>query len=158
MPWAKITVRFACYAFPIGSVTIGYEDDAVVFLKLEQDSDIPDEPSPFSDHVAAELREYFEGKRTSFSFPIRLIGTAFQKAVWEQLQKIPYGQTRTYGEIASAIGRPKASRAIGTACNQNPIWIAVPCHRVIGKRGTLTGYAGGLDLKQKLLELEKENT
>ena len=157
MPWAKITVRFACYAFPIGSVTIGYEDDAVVFLKFGRDTDIPDDTSSFSDHVAAELEEYFEGTRTSFSFPIQLVGTAFQKAVWEELQKIPYGQTRTYGEIASAIGRPKAARAVGIACGKNPVWIVVPCHRVIGKNDTLTGYAGGLDLKQKLLELEKEN-
>lgn len=158
MPWVKNMPRFACYSFPIGLVNVGYEDDAVVFLKLEQDSDIPHEPSPFSDHVAMELQEYFEGKRTRFTFPIRLDGTAFQKAVWEELLKIPYGQTRTYGQIASAIGKPKASRAVGIACSRNPVWIAVPCHRIIGKNNTLTGYAGGLDLKQKLLDLEKANT
>ena len=150
--------RFASYSFPIGTVTVGYEDGAVVFLKLGRNSDIPEDPSPFSDHVAAELCEYFEGKRASFSFPVRLDGTAFQQSVWEELLKIPYGQTRTYGEIASAIGRPKAARAVGIACGKNPVWIVVPCHRVIGKNDTLTGYAGGLDLKQKLLDLEKSNT
>ena len=150
--------HFASYAFPIGSVTVGYEDDAVVFLKFGQNPDISDEPSHCSDRAAAELREYFQGKRTSFTFPIRLDGTAFQKAVWEELLKIPFGQTRTYGQIASVIGKPKAARAVGIACGKNPVWIAVPCHRVIGKNDTLTGYAGGLELKQKLLDLENVNT
>jgi O-6-methylguanine DNA methyltransferase len=144
----------ARYSFPIGSVTVGYEDDAVVSLKISPSAGVSDNPSLFSDQVAMELQEYFQGKRTRFTFPLRLDGTDFQKAVWQELLRIPYGQTRTYGQVASAIGRPKASRAVGIACSKNPIWIAVPCHRVIGKNNALTGYAGGLDLKQKLLDLE----
>ena len=144
----------ASYSFPIGSVTVGYEDDAVVSLKIGPCADVSDNPSLFSDQVALELQEYFDGKRTHFTFPLRLDGTDFQKAVWQELLRIPYGQTRTYSQIAAAIGRPKASRAVGIACSKNPIWIAVPCHRVIGKNNALTGYAGGLDLKQRLLDLE----
>ena len=144
----------ASYSFPIGSLTVGYEDGAVVSLKIAKDTVAPNDPSTFSDQVAMELREYFEGKRTCFTFPLRLNGTDFQKAVWQALLRIPYGQTRTYSQIASAIGRPDASRAVGIACGKNPVWIAVPCHRVIGKNNALTGYAGGLDLKQKLLDLE----
>lgn len=148
-------IRYACYRFAIGRITVGCEDDAVVYLKIGMDSSFPHNPSPLSDLVAEEIGEYLSGDRTEFSFPIRLTGTVFQKTVWETLRRIPYGQTRTYGQIAAAIGRPKASRAVGIACSKNPIWIAVPCHRVIGKNNTLTGYAGGLDLKQKLLDLEK---
>ena len=144
----------ASYSFPIGSVTVGYEDGAVVSLKIGHSADVSDNPSLFSDQVAMELQEYFEGKRTRFTFPLCLDGTDFQKTVWQALLGIPYGQTRTYSQVAAAIGRPKASRAVGIACSKNPIWIAVPCHRVIGKNNALTGYAGGLDLKQKLLDLE----
>lgn len=148
----------ARYSFPIGSVTVGYEDGAVISLKISENSPVSGVSSLFSDQVALELQEYFDGKRTHFTFPLRLDGTDFQKAVWQELLRIPYGQTRTYSQIAAAIGRPKASRAVGIACSKNPIWIAVPCHRVIGKNNTLTGYAGGLDLKQKLLNLEKVNS
>ena len=147
----------ASYSFPIGSVTVGYEDDAVVSLKISPSAGVSDNPSLFSDQVAAELQEYFQGKRTRFTFPLRLDGTDFQKAVWQELLRIPYGQTRTYSQIAAAIGRPKASRAVGMACNKNPIWIAIPCHRVLGKNASLTGYAGGLELKRKLLELEQNH-
>ena len=135
-------------------MTVGYEDGAVISLKISENSDISGVSSLFSDQVALELQEYFDGKRRCFTFPIRPEGTDFQKAVWQELLRIPYGQTRTYSQIASAIGRPKASRAVGIACGKNPIWIAVPCHRVIGKNNALTGYAGGLDLKQRLLDLE----
>ena len=145
----------ARYSFPIGSVTVGYEDGAVISLKISENSPVSGVSSLFSDQVALELQEYFDGKRTLFTFPLRLDGTDFQKAVWQELLRIPYGQIRTYSQIAAAIGRPKASRAVGIACSKNPIWIAVPCHRVIGKNNTLTGYAGGLDLKEKLLDLEK---
>lgn len=104
-----------------------------------------------------ELSEYFEGKRKTFSVPIAPNGTEFQKKVWEQLRTIPYGQTRTYGEIAEAIENAKASRAVGGANNKNNILILIPCHRVIGKNGSLVGFACGLEIKQKLLELEKSN-
>lgn len=102
-----------------------------------------------------ELNEFFEGKRKSFSFLIKLNGTEFQKSVWNELMKIPYGETRTYKEIAISIGNPKACRAVGLANNKNPLPIIVPCHRVIGSNGTLTGYAYGLNMKEILLNLEK---
>ncbi|MGA9508472.1 MAG: methylated-DNA--[protein]-cysteine S-methyltransferase [Candidatus Sulfotelmatobacter sp.] len=113
------------------------------------------EPSPraMSDYIC-ELEEYFAGKRRKFSFPLDLRGTDFQVACWHALLAIPYGETRTYADIASTIGKPKAFRAVGMANNRNPIAIVVPCHRVIASDGTLCGYGGGLDLKRKLLELE----
>lgn len=101
-----------------------------------------------------QLKEYFAGKRTKFFVPVILDGTAFQKKVWRELQKIHYGQTATYGEIARRIDRPKAARAVGGACNKNKIPIIIPCHRVIGSSGSLVGFAGGLSLKSKLLQLE----
>lgn len=107
--------------------------------------------------AARELNEYFAGKRTEFTFPMRAEGTPFQLKVWQALREIPFGQTRTYGEIASTIGQAKASRAVGMACNRNPIMIAVPCHRVVGAKGALVGYAYGTDTKGKLLTLERES-
>ncbi len=101
-----------------------------------------------------ELTEYFAGKRRQFSFPIDLRGTPFQLSCWRALLKIPYGETRTYRDIARAVGLPQAFRAVGMANNRNPIAIVVPCHRVIASDGTLCGYGGGLDLKRRLLELE----
>ena len=104
--------------------------------------------------AAEQLEAYLEGKRKSFDLPLAPEGTAFEKAVWEALQGIPYGETRTYGEIAAQIGRPTASRAVGRANNRNPISIVIPCHRVLGADGSLVGYAGGLELKLRLMALE----
>lgn len=101
-----------------------------------------------------ELEEYFAGKRREFTFPLDLRGTDFQLACWRALLAIPYGETRTYADIARAVGKPNAFRAVGMANNRNPIAIVVPCHRVIASDGTLCGYGGGLDVKRKLLELE----
>lgn len=101
-----------------------------------------------------ELEEYFAGHRRHFTFPLDLRGTDFQKACWHALLKIPYGETRTYADIARAVGKSNAFRAVGMANNRNPIAIVVPCHRVIASDGTLCGYGGGLDVKRKLLELE----
>jgi len=106
--------------------------------------------------VATQLQEYFSGIRKDFDLTLAPKGTPFQKLVWRELTNIPYGQTRTFGEIAAAIGKPGAARAVGMACNRNPIWLLIPCHRVVGRNGALTGYAGGLDMKCKLLELEQE--
>ncbi len=111
----------------------------------------------FIKQAADQLEEYFMGKRTVFDFPLDMKGTAFQKQVWEALYRIPYGETRSYQEIAFEIGRPKATRAVGMACHVNPVVIAVPCHRVIGKNGSLTGFGGGLDRKMFLLKLERTN-
>ncbi|WP_312088699.1 methylated-DNA--[protein]-cysteine S-methyltransferase [Megamonas funiformis] len=105
-----------------------------------------------------QLDEYFQGKRTIFSLPFKLTGTPFQLAVWKELQNIPYGKTTSYKEIAQKINKPKACRAVGMANNKNPLPIIIPCHRVIGSNGKLIGYAGGLNLKNYLLELEKSHT
>ena len=111
---------------------------------------------PVLDEAARQLTEYFAGQRTVFTLPLRPQGTAFQQAVWREMAKIPYGQTRTYGQLAAAIGRPKASRAVGGACHRNPLGIVLPCHRVVGANGSLTGYAGGLAVKEFLLQLEQQ--
>ncbi|MDO5715022.1 MAG: methylated-DNA--[protein]-cysteine S-methyltransferase [Tissierellia bacterium] len=104
-----------------------------------------------------ELLQYFEGKRTVFSLPLYQEGTAFQQKVWNALKKIPYGKTATYSEIAALIGHPKAFRAVGNANNKNKLPIFIPCHRVIGKGGSLTGYRYGLEMKRQLLRLEGAN-
>lgn len=106
--------------------------------------------------AARELREYFSGTRRAFTLPLAPAGTEFQKKVWKALQTIPYGQTRTYKQIAIQIGHNQSFRAVGMANNRNPIVVIVPCHRVVGYDGTLTGYAGGLDIKERLLTLEKQ--
>jgi len=101
-----------------------------------------------------QIEEYLQGRRTAFDFPLDLSGTDFQVAVWRELLRIPYGQTRTYGEIAKKLGKPRAARAVGMANHDNRIPIVVPCHRVVGHDGSLTGYAGGLHMKRQLLEIE----
>lgn len=111
--------------------------------------------TPLIRKAAEQLMEYLAGKRKAFDLPLEPEGTPFQKAVWKALTGIPYGKTRTYKDIAESIGNPKACRAVGMANNKNPIAILIPCHRVIGAGGKLVGYAGGLDIKKKLLDLEK---
>lgn len=113
-----------------------------------------EEESPLLRAARTQLLEYLSGARRSFDLPLDPAGTDFQRSVWEALRAIPYGQTRTYGEIAAAVGRPRAVRAVGQANHVNPLPIFIPCHRVVGKNGALTGYAGGLDLKGALLALE----
>ena len=115
------------------------------------------ESSPVLDMAMQQLDAYFNGKLQQFTVPFELQGTAFQKTVWEALCTIPYGTVVSYQDIAIAIGNPKAVRAVGMANNKNPISIIIPCHRVIGKQGSLTGYAGGLDKKQWLLSHERSN-
>ncbi len=111
--------------------------------------------SPLLTEAKKQLDEYFAGKRKIFSLPLSFRGTSFQIRVWEALQTIPYGETWYYGQLAEAVGNPKACRAVGMANNRNPLPILIPCHRVIGKNGSLTGYGGGLDIKEKLLALEQ---
>lgn len=113
-----------------------------------------DDALPVLVRARAQLAEYFFGKRTRFDLPLRPEGTAFQQAVWRALLKVPFGETSTYGALAATIGRPGAARAVGAAVGANPIAVVVPCHRIIGADGTLTGYAGGLARKTKLLALE----
>lgn len=105
-----------------------------------------------------QLMEYFEGKRTTFDVPIRLDGTSFQTKVWEELRKIPYGETRSYGEIAKQVGVPKGARAVGGANHNNPVLIIVPCHRVIGSSGALVGFGAGIPVKELLLKLENQES
>ena len=112
--------------------------------------------TPFLKEVAHQLEEYFNGQRKQFQLPLAPQGTDFQQKVWRELQAIPYGETRSYKEIAHRIGNPKACRAVGQANNRNPISIIIPCHRVIGHSGELVGYGGGLEIKQFLLELERK--
>ncbi len=143
--------------YPIGA--LGLMDDGQglsrVFLREEgAESGIPEGETPLTRQAAAELDEYFAGKRTAFTVPLSPHGTDFQQAVWEALRAIPYGRTRTYGEIAVAVGRPRAARAVGMANHDNPLLIFTPCHRVVGKNGALTGFACGLEVKRWLLELE----
>jgi O-6-methylguanine DNA methyltransferase len=113
--------------------------------------DLDAEPLPA---LRAQLAEYLAGRRRAFDLPLDLAGTKFQRLCWQELQRIPYGTTCTYGEMARRIGRPAAVRAVGQANHDNPIGVIVPCHRVIGANGSLTGYGGGLDMKRTLLELE----
>ncbi|WP_033441139.1 methylated-DNA--[protein]-cysteine S-methyltransferase [Saccharothrix sp. NRRL B-16314] len=114
----------------------------------------PEDPSPFED-VTKQLAEYFDGARTSFDLPLELVGTPFQRTVWEALREIPHGETVSYGELAQRLGRPSAARAVGLANGRNPIGIIVPCHRVVGSSGSLTGYGGGLERKRQLLDFEQ---
>lgn len=116
-------------------------------------SELKYEPSALTDAIN-QLEEYFEGNRHTFELSLYLCGTPFQLKVWDALQEIPYGETKTYKEVAQMIGKPKAVRAVGTANNRNPIPIIIPCHRVIGSNGTLVGYGGGIDKKEHLLEVE----
>jgi methylated-DNA-[protein]-cysteine S-methyltransferase len=145
----------------VGELIIRGNDHAVCRIDLASadDAAIP-ETRPDNaalTQAANELKEYFAGVRTDFSFAMEPQGTAFQKEVWNELLKIPYGETATYGQIAMAIGNPKGARAVGMACNRNPIWIVVPCHRVVGASGALVGYALGTGMKRSLLELEHAN-
>ena len=148
-------IRYAFYPIDYGILKIGCTHSALTFLKCVKSIDEPQCPSPLSDTVFAQIREYMDGKRKNFDFPFELHGTEFQVKVWHALCDIPYGETRTYKEIANTIGHPTAYRAVGMANHDNPIWIVVPCHRVVGSNGKLTGYAGGLEMKDALLRLEQ---
>lgn len=148
---------YAIYTFPFGRLKIGYEGGAVTLLKRTEEPARAEGRTELTDLAFGQITEYLEGRRREFDFPCRLRGTEFQQKVWRALRAIPYGETRTYGEIAAAVGNPKAARAVGMANHQNPVLIAVPCHRVIGADGSLVGYGSGLDMKEALLRLEKEN-
>ena len=147
----------AVYKSPVGELLIVCTETALLSLgvRKEQESAEDKENNPVVQQTIKELEEYFAGNRKVFTVPLDLRGTEFQKKVWEALREIPYGETRSYKEIAEKIGNPKASRSVGMANHRNPIGIVVPCHRVVGANGKLTGYAGGIPMKQALLELEK---
>lgn len=139
---------------PVGALRVCQEGNAIVGLYFGGTVSEGAPPTGLLREAKAQLEEYFSGQRRVFDLPLRFGGTAFQHAVWEALLDIPYGETRSYGQIAAAIGRPKAVRAAGQAIGRNPISIIVPCHRVIGQNGTLTGFGGGLPIKEKLLKGE----
>lgn len=152
--------KYTYYESPVGRLLIAGRDRRVTWIRFPE-SDRPLRPGPDwqrSDvglvDALRQLEAYFAGKLTEFDIALDPAGTAFQKKVWKALQSIPYGQTRTYGQIAQSIHHPKAFRAVGAANNRNPIPIVVPCHRVIGKSGGLVGFGGGLDTKRALLQLE----
>ena len=153
--------KYCYYQSPIGKLLLLGDEGALEelhFPNSQQQKQIPEDwqyDEACFKNVLQQLAEYFAGKRQTFELEMAAKGTAFQKRVWQELQKIPFGQTASYGEIAERIGNSKASRAIGMANGKNPIPIIVPCHRVIGKDGSLTGFGGGLDVKRQLLKLEK---
>ena len=143
------------YLCPFGFFRIVEEGGAVVAIDVVKERQEEERPSEVTDWAARELHEYLEGERRAFTFPYRLVGTPFRLQVWKELEKVPYGETTTYKRLAEAIGRPGAYHAVGGAVGANPLGIVVPCHRVIGTNGSLTGYAWGLPMKEALLELER---
>jgi len=150
---------FYTYDTPYGIIIVESNGSAITSIKTESTAKPAGIKSAdnLTDKAAKQLSEYFEGKRKQFDLPIKPQGTKFQLSVWKALGDIPYGETRSYKDIATATGNPKACRAVGLANNRNPIWIIIPCHRVIGANGALIGYGGGLEMKQRLLDLEKSN-
>lgn len=142
------------YKSPIGILEIICEDNKLVSLKLVDYCEKSNIEADFIKDIKKQLEEYFLGKRTIFNIKINPKGTDFQKLVWKELQKIPYGKTKSYSEIAAAAGNKNAQRAVGNACNKNPIMIIIPCHRAVSKNNNLGGYAYGSEIKQKLLNIE----
>jgi methylated-DNA-[protein]-cysteine S-methyltransferase len=143
------------FSSPVGTLCVTEENGAITGLYIDNNAELSTTcRNGLIQKTVQELSEYFSGKRTSFDLPLNPSGSAFQKRVWEQLRLIPCGQTRSYGDIAKAVGNPKAARAVGHANNRNPIMIIIPCHRVIGADGSLVGFGGGLEVKQFLLDLE----
>jgi O-6-methylguanine DNA methyltransferase len=150
------TIYYSRIKSPVGSLLLAASNRGLLALEFGRGKlrsgwvESEERIAPF----ARQLAEYFAGQRREFDLPLDLRGTDFQKSCWRELLKIPYGETRSYADIARAMGKPTAVRAVGLANGQNPIAIIVPCHRVIGSDGSLTGYGGGLETKRKLLELE----
>jgi methylated-DNA-[protein]-cysteine S-methyltransferase len=148
---------------PIGPLTVVREDEALVRLAMSPPGhlvgpEIGERSDEGSDDVVRQLGEYFAGGRTAFDLPLRPVGSDFELAVWEQLTHIPYGETRSYGHVAAAVGEPGGAQAVGAANGRNPLAIVVPCHRVIGADGSLVGFGGGLARKRFLLDLEQRDS
>ncbi len=148
---------------PVRKLTLVATDDGLTAILWENDRphrvrlniDAEDDRHPVLVETARQLDEYFAGERNTFALPLDMAGTPFQRKVWNALLTIPFGETRSYRQIAEQIGSPSAVRAVGAANGRNPVSIVVPCHRVIGSNGSLTGFAGGLDVKSRLLTLER---
>ncbi|QZH68011.1 methylated-DNA--[protein]-cysteine S-methyltransferase [Mycolicibacterium farcinogenes] len=158
-----MTLQYRTMDSPVGLLTLAGRDGKLMHLRMVDQTYEPSREGWQADDTAfgeavEQLSEYFVGERTEFDLELDMVGTQFQRRVWQALQAIPYGETCSYGEIARQIGSPSAFRAVGLANGHNPIGIIVPCHRVIGANGSLTGYGGGLDRKRMLLELERSRT
>jgi len=147
----------AFYKSPIGVISIGTVNNKIASCDFVSHKMINDKLSPFLGEVIEQFDEYFHGKRFKFNLELHLVGTDFQLKIWNELLKIPYGETISYKGLAKKIGNSNAARAVGNANGKNPISIIIPCHRVIGSNGNLTGYGGGTDRKQWLLDFEKKN-
>lgn len=145
------------YRTPIGDVCIEENGAAITGLFFQEERTPEETETPLLKEANRQLTEYFEKKRMYFDLPLAPLGTVFQRKVWEALLTIPYGETRSYGQIAGQIGNEKACRAVGGANHRNPIMIFIPCHRVIGADGSLTGFGGGLEAKKYMLDLEKRS-
>jgi methylated-DNA-[protein]-cysteine S-methyltransferase len=161
------TMTTTAYAYtlmnsPVGTLRLIASDKGLAGVWFERTrpgrvrprGDVENARHPVLVETERQLREYFAGRRQSFDLPLDFVGTPFQRSVWKALLTIPFGQTRSYGQIAKQVGRPSASRAVGAANGRNPVAIVAPCHRVIGSTGALTGFGGGLDVKERLLRLE----
>jgi methylated-DNA-[protein]-cysteine S-methyltransferase len=159
----KIMTNYSTFKTPLGELLLVADESALTGIYFSGHKHSPQVEKtwtlntrhPVLQQAEKELKEYFQGKRNSFSFPMNSVGTAFQKKIWKEIARIPFGKTATYSDLAKKAGSPKAVRAAGAATGRNPLSIVVPCHRVMGKNGAITGYAGGLDRKQHLLDLEK---
>ena len=139
---------------PIGDLTLAVDETGLCRLHFGA-TDRPLDTDPLLTEAAEQLKAYFAGELQEFTLPLSVRGGSdFERAVWQQLTRIPYGEMQTYGEVAKIVGDPGAARAVGTACNRNPIAIVVPCHRVVGAGGKMVGFGGGIPLKRHLLELE----
>lgn len=155
---AKKRNTYRCYMdSPIGRILIEEDGEALITLRIDCYSKEKEDETALLLDAKKQLQEYFAGSRREFSLPVKLCGTDFQCKAWNALYHIPYGETRSYADIAVEIGNPKACRAIGGANNKNPVMIVIPCHRVIGADGSLVGFGGGLAAKEYLLALEKEH-
>lgn len=160
IPTAGAPLRYRVIATALGPIRIVAKDGAITEISFLRDEPAPEVPEaieggPVVDQAAEQLEAYLTGARRGFDLPLAPVGTPHDQEVWRHLQSIPYGTTTTYGEIARAMTPPGSPRAVGTANGRNPIAIVVPCHRVIGANGKLTGYASGVDIKAQLLDLER---
>ncbi|WP_026146823.1 methylated-DNA--[protein]-cysteine S-methyltransferase [Methylomonas sp. MK1] len=157
---------FTAFQSPVGELKLVASDQGLMAILWANDNPnrVPlgsmkrDDANPVLIQTRLQLEQYFAGKRQRFVLPLNFVGTDFQKQVWQSLLTIPFGETRSYGQIAQQIGKPKAARAVGAANGRNPISIVIPCHRVIGSNGELTGFAGGLKAKAYLIEIENPET
>jgi methylated-DNA-[protein]-cysteine S-methyltransferase len=153
----RVAVFKALYKSPIGSLEVAGTEEGILSIEFSEGSAVPPgPPAPCLKECLRQLAEYFEGRRRAFSLRLDLRGTPFQKRVWDELLKVPFGRTVAYRDIAEALGNPRATRAVGGANHRNPVSIVVPCHRVVGADGSLTGYGGGLRRKAWLLAHEKK--